>query len=89
MTEARLVLTFAADLQKRKGMELLILVLVLLLVAVIAGLGLLLYQTISRRNIAMQQMAQAVRDLVERLPEEHKQHPDNSSSDNRSNNSNH
>ena len=49
-------------------MELLIIILVLLLVAVIAGLGLLLYQTISRRNIAMLQMAQAVRDLVERLP---------------------
>ena len=51
-------------------MELLIIILVLLLVAVIAGLGLLLYQTISRRNIAMQQMAQAVHDLVERLPEQ-------------------
>ena len=38
-------------------MELLIIILVLLLVAVIAGLGLLLFQTISRRNIAMQQMA--------------------------------
>ena len=50
-------------------MELLIIILVLLLVAVIAGLGLLLYQTISRRNIAMQQMAQAVHDLVERLPD--------------------
>jgi len=53
-------------------MELLIIILVLLLVAVIAGLGLLLYQTISRRNIAMQQMAQTVHDLVERLPEEEK-----------------
>ncbi len=51
-------------------MELLIIILVLLLVAVIAGLGLLLYQTISRRNVAMQQMAQAVHDLVERLPDE-------------------
>ena len=50
-------------------MELLIIILVLLLVAVIAGLGLLLYQTISRRNIAMQQMAQAVHELVERLPD--------------------
>ena len=53
-------------------MELLIIILVLLLVAVIAGLGLLLYQTISRRNVAMQQMAQAVRELVERLPEQEK-----------------
>ena len=53
-------------------MELLIIILVLLLVVVIAGLGMLLYQTISRRNIAMQQMAQAVHDLVERLPEEEK-----------------
>ena len=53
-------------------MELLIIFLVLLLVAVIAGLGLLLYQTISRRNVAMQQMAQAVHDLVERLPEQEK-----------------
>ena len=53
-------------------MELLIIILILLLVAVIAGLGLLLYQTISRRNIAMQQMAQTVHDLVERLPEEEK-----------------
>ena len=53
-------------------MELLIIILILLLVAVIAGLGLLLYQTISRRNIAMQQMAQAVHDLVKRLPEEEK-----------------
>ena len=53
-------------------MELLIIILVLLLVAVIAGLGLLLYQTISRRNIAMQQMAQTVHDLVERLPEQEK-----------------
>ena len=53
-------------------MELLIIILVLLLVAVIAGLGLLLYQTISGRNIAMQQMAQAVRELVERLPEQEK-----------------
>ena len=53
-------------------MELLIIILVLLLVAVIAGLGLLLYQTISRRNMAMLQMAQAVRDLVERLPEHEK-----------------
>jgi len=53
-------------------MELLIIILILLLVAVIAGLGLLLYQTINRRNIAMQQMAQAVRDLVERLPEQEK-----------------
>jgi flagellar basal body-associated protein FliL len=53
-------------------MELLIIILVLLLVAVIAGLGLLLYQTISRRNIAMLQMAQAVRELVERLPEQEK-----------------
>ena len=35
-------------------------------------LGLLLYQTISRRNVAMQQMAQAVHDLVERLPEQEK-----------------
>lgn len=52
-------------------MELLI-VLILLLVAVIVGLGLLLYQTINRRNIAMQQMAQAVHDLVERLPEQEK-----------------
>lgn len=51
-------------------MELLIIILVLLLVAVIAGLGLLLYQTISRRNIAMLQMAQAVYDLVERLPKQ-------------------
>ena len=51
-------------------MELLIIFLVLLLVAVIAGLGLLLYQTISRRNIAMLQMAQAVRELVERLPKQ-------------------
>ena len=50
-------------------MELLIIILVLLLVAVIAGLGMLLYQTISRRNMAMQQMAQAVHDLVERLPD--------------------
>ena len=50
-------------------MELLIIILVLLLVAVIVGLGLLLYQTISRRNIAMQQMAQTVHDLVERLPD--------------------
>ena len=49
-------------------MELLIIILVLLLVAVIAGLGLLLYQTISRRNIAIQQMSQTVHDLVERLP---------------------
>ena len=53
-------------------MELLIIILILLLVAVIAGLGLLLYQTINRRNIAMQQMAQTVRDLVERLPEQEK-----------------
>ena len=53
-------------------MELLIVILILLLVAVIAGLGLLLYQTISRRNVAMQQMAQAVHDLVERLPEQEK-----------------
>ena len=53
-------------------MELLIIILVLLLVAVIAGLGLLLYQTISRRNVAMLQMAQAVPDLVERLPEREK-----------------
>ncbi|MBR1414429.1 MAG: hypothetical protein IJ570_01010 [Prevotella sp.] len=53
-------------------MELLIIILVLLLVAVVAGLGLLLYQTISRRNVAMLQMAQAVRDLVERLPEQEK-----------------
>lgn len=53
-------------------MELLIVILILLLVAVIAGLGLLLYQTISRRNVAMQQMAQAVRELVERLPEQEK-----------------
>ena len=53
-------------------MELLIIILVLLLVAVIVGLGLLLYQTISRRNIAMQQMAQTVHDLVERLPEQEK-----------------
>ena len=53
-------------------MELLIIILVLLLVAVIAGLGLLLYQTISRRNVAMLQMAQAVRDLVERLSEQEK-----------------
>jgi len=51
-------------------MELLIIILVLLLVAVIAGLGLLLYQTISRRNVAMQQMAQTVYDLVERLPKQ-------------------
>lgn len=51
-------------------MELLIIILVLLLVAVIAGLGLLLYQTISRRNVAMQQMARAVHDLVERLPKQ-------------------
>ena len=50
-------------------MELLIIILILLLVAVIVGLGLLLYQTISRRNVAMQQMAQAVHDLVERLPD--------------------
>ena len=63
-------------------MELLIVILVLLLVAVIAGLGLLLYQTISRRNVAMQQMAQAVHDLVERLPEEHEQHTGHPSSDN-------
>lgn len=69
-------------------MELLIIILVLLLVAVIAGLGLLLYQTISRRNIAMQQMAKAVHDLVERLPEEHKQHTDNPSSDDSNNNIN-
>jgi len=53
-------------------MELLIIVLILLLVAVIAGLGLLLYQTINRRNIAMQQMAQAIHGLVERLPEQEK-----------------
>ena len=53
-------------------MELLIIILILLLVAVVAGLGLLLYQTISRRNVAMLQMAQAVRDLVERLPEQEK-----------------
>lgn len=51
-------------------MELLIIILVLLLVAVIAGLGLLLYQTISRRNVAMQQMARVVYDLVERLPKQ-------------------
>lgn len=51
-------------------MELLIIILVLLLVAVIAGLGLLLYQTISRRNLAMQQMARVVYDLVERLPKQ-------------------
>jgi hypothetical protein len=51
-------------------MELLIIILVLLLVAVIAGLGLLLYQTISRRNIAMLQMARAVYELVERLPKQ-------------------
>ncbi len=44
--------------------------------------------TISGRNIAMQQMAQAVHDLVERLPEEHKQHTDNPSSDNSNNNIN-
>ena len=69
-------------------MELLIIILVLLLVAVIAGLGLLLYRTISRHNIAMQQMAQTVHDLVERLPEEHKQHTDNPSSDNSNNNIN-
>jgi hypothetical protein len=30
----------------------------------------LLYQTISRRNLAMQQMARAVYDLVERLPKQ-------------------
>lgn len=53
-------------------MELLIIILIMLLVAVVAGLGLLLYQTISRRNVAMLQMAQAVRDLVERLPEQEK-----------------
>lgn len=53
-------------------MELLIIILVLLLVAVIADLSLLLYQTISRRNIAMLQLAQAVRELVERLPEQEK-----------------
>ena len=53
-------------------MELLIIILVLLLVAVIVGLGLLLYQTISRRNVAMQQMALAVRELVERLPKQEK-----------------
>ena len=51
-------------------MELLIIILVLLLVVVIAGLGLLLYQTISRRNVAMLQMAQAIYDLVERLPKQ-------------------
>ena len=45
-------------------------------------------QTISGRNIAMQQMAQTVHDLVERLPEEHKQHTDNPSSDNSNNNIN-
>lgn len=82
MTEARLFRTFT-------GMELLIVILVLQLVAVIAGLGLLLYQTINRRNIAMQQMAQAVRDIVKRLPEEHKPHTDHPSSDNSNNNNNH
>lgn len=51
-------------------MELFIVILVLLLVAVVAGLGLLLYQTISRRNVAMLQMAQAIYDLVERLPKQ-------------------
>ena len=51
-------------------MELLIVILVLLLVAVVAGLGLLLYQTINRRNVAMQQMARAIYDLVERLPKQ-------------------
>jgi len=69
-------------------MELLIIILVLLLVAVIAGLGLLLYQTISRRNIAMSQMAQAVNELAKRLPEEHEQHTDNPSSDDSNNNIN-
>ena len=49
-------------------MAILITTIILLLVAAVAGLGLLLYQTISRRNLAMQQMARAVYDLVERLP---------------------
>ena len=49
-------------------MAILITTIILLLVATVAGLGLLLYQTISRRNLAMQQMARAVYDLVERLP---------------------
>lgn len=49
-------------------MAILITTIILLLVAAVASLGLLLYQTISRRNLAMQQMARAVYDLVERLP---------------------
>ena len=53
-------------------MAILITTIILLLVAAVAGLGLLLYQTISRRNLAMQQMARAVYDLVERLPEQEK-----------------
>jgi len=61
-------------LKTQNDMELLIIILVLLLVAVIAGPGLLLYHTISRRNVAMQQMAQAVNELAKRLPEEHEQH---------------
>ena len=51
-------------------MAILITTIILLLVATVAGLGLLLYQTISRRNLAMQQMARAVYDLVERLPKQ-------------------
>ena len=51
-------------------MAILITTIILLLVAAVAGLGLLLYQTISRRNLAMQQMARAVYDLVERLPKQ-------------------
>ena len=51
-------------------MAILITTIILLLVATVAGLVLLLYQTISRRNLAMQQMARAVYDLVERLPKQ-------------------
>ena len=78
-------------------MELFIIILIQLLVAVVVGLGLLLYQTISRRNIAMQQMAQAVHDLVERLPdaddtktkETNKHHIHQTMSNNNNHNSNH
>jgi len=71
LTEARFFVPSPSKSKtSRKDMELLIIILILLLVAVVAGLGLLLYQTISRRNIAMQQMAQTVHDLVERLPDE-------------------
>lgn len=51
-------------------MAILITIIILLLVVTVAGLGLLLYQTITRRNVAMQQMARVVYDLVERLPKQ-------------------